>query len=149
MSARSEVLTASDSSMGNSGGTTDVRMSVHSRNNLYLLRVGFALPSQTHRLTTCYSFLHFSIINFFQFHTTMFLWCFDKNIGWAPAKSIRPINVSVRRPKVNSNQLTETECSCSCSKVCQHAGQLSQNSTFDMHTTYFIHKGTEGNMEVL
>jgi len=70
----------------------------------------------------------------------MFLRCFDKNIGWAPAKSIRPINVSVRRPKVNSNQLTETECSCSCSKVCQHAGQLSQNSTFDMHTTYFIHK---------
>ena len=34
VNARSDVLTASDSSIGSSGGTTDVRMSVHSRNNL-------------------------------------------------------------------------------------------------------------------
>lgn len=46
--ARSEVLTASDSSMGSSGGTTDVRMSVHSRNNLYLFRDGFLLPVVGH-----------------------------------------------------------------------------------------------------
>ena len=29
-----EVLTASDNSIGNSGGTTDVRISVHSKNSL-------------------------------------------------------------------------------------------------------------------
>jgi len=44
MSANRDVLTASDSSIGSSGGTTDVRMRVHSRNNLYLLRDGFSLP---------------------------------------------------------------------------------------------------------
>jgi len=46
MSASSDVLTARDSSIGNSGGTTDVRISVHSKNNLYLLRDGFSLPTQ-------------------------------------------------------------------------------------------------------
>jgi len=45
MSANSDVLTARDSSIGSSGGTTDVKMRVHSRNNLYLLRVGFSLPT--------------------------------------------------------------------------------------------------------
>lgn len=39
-----EVLTASDSSIGSSGGTTDVRIRAHSKNNLYLLRVGSAEP---------------------------------------------------------------------------------------------------------
>ena len=43
-SAKSDVLTARDNSIGNSGGTTEVRMRVHSRNSLYLLRVGFSLP---------------------------------------------------------------------------------------------------------
>ena len=43
-SASREVLTASDSSIGSSGGTTDVRISVHSRNSLYLLRSGFSEP---------------------------------------------------------------------------------------------------------
>lgn len=38
------MLTASDSSMGNSGGTTDVRMSAHSRNSLYLFLVGSSEP---------------------------------------------------------------------------------------------------------
>lgn len=31
---KSEVFTANDSSMGSSGGTTDVRIRVHSKNNL-------------------------------------------------------------------------------------------------------------------
>ena len=34
VSASRDVLTASDSSMGSSGGTTEVRMRVHSRNSL-------------------------------------------------------------------------------------------------------------------
>ena len=33
-SCSSDVLTAKDSSIGSSGGTTDVRMRVHSRNSL-------------------------------------------------------------------------------------------------------------------
>ena len=40
----SDVLTANDSSMGSSGGTTDVRMRVHSRNNLYRFRSGSSVP---------------------------------------------------------------------------------------------------------
>ena len=51
--ARSEVLTASDSSMGSSGGTTEVRMRVHSRNNLYLFRDGFLLPAVGHFTIDC------------------------------------------------------------------------------------------------
>jgi hypothetical protein len=43
-SDRRDVLTASDSSMGNSGGTTDVRMRAHSRNSLYLFLVGSSEP---------------------------------------------------------------------------------------------------------
>jgi len=39
-----DVLTANDNSMGNSGGTTDVRMSAHSRNSLYLFLVGSSEP---------------------------------------------------------------------------------------------------------
>jgi hypothetical protein len=39
------VLTANDSSMGNSGGTTDVRMSAHSKNSLYLFLVGSSEPA--------------------------------------------------------------------------------------------------------
>lgn len=45
MSASREELTARDSSMGSSGGTTEVRMSVHSRNSLYLLRSGSSVPA--------------------------------------------------------------------------------------------------------
>ncbi len=44
--ARRELFTASESSIGNSGGITDVRINVHSRNNLYLLRVSSSLPSK-------------------------------------------------------------------------------------------------------
>ena len=43
--ANNEVLTASDSSIGNSGGTTDVRIRVQFRNNLYLLRFSFLVPT--------------------------------------------------------------------------------------------------------
>ena len=39
-----EELTASDNSIGNSGGTTDVNIRVHSKNNLYRLRFGSAEP---------------------------------------------------------------------------------------------------------
>lgn len=39
-----DVLTASDNSMGNSGGTTDVKISAHSRNSLYLFLVGSSEP---------------------------------------------------------------------------------------------------------
>lgn len=42
--AISEELTANDNSIGSSGGTTDVRISVHSKNSLYLLRFGSAEP---------------------------------------------------------------------------------------------------------
>ena len=37
-------LTASDSSIGSSGGTTDVNINVHSKNNLYLFRSGSSVP---------------------------------------------------------------------------------------------------------
>jgi hypothetical protein len=49
VSASSDVLTASDNSMGNSGGTTEVRISVHSKNNLYRLRFGFSVPEQKNK----------------------------------------------------------------------------------------------------
>lgn len=39
-----EALTARDNSIGSSGGTTDVKISVHSRNSLYLLLVGSSQP---------------------------------------------------------------------------------------------------------
>jgi hypothetical protein len=41
-----DVFTANDSSIGSSGGTTEVRMRVHSRNNLYLLRFGSSEPNK-------------------------------------------------------------------------------------------------------
>lgn len=44
--AMREVLTASESSMGNSGGTTDVRIRVHSRNSLYLFLFGSFVPER-------------------------------------------------------------------------------------------------------
>ena len=44
VNANSEVLTANDSSMGSSGGTTDVRINVHSRNSLYLFLLGSSVP---------------------------------------------------------------------------------------------------------
>lgn len=40
----SEEFTARDSSMGSSGGTTEVMMRTHSRRSLYLLRSGFSVP---------------------------------------------------------------------------------------------------------
>lgn len=43
-SASNDVLTASDNSIGSSGGTTEVKMSVHSRNNLYLFLFGSLVP---------------------------------------------------------------------------------------------------------
>ena len=39
-----EVFTARDNSMGNSGGTTDVKIKVHSINNLYRLRFASLVP---------------------------------------------------------------------------------------------------------
>lgn len=45
-----DVLTARESSIGNSGGTTDVRIKVHSKNNLYLFLLGSSVP-----ITTCTS----------------------------------------------------------------------------------------------
>jgi len=42
--ATRDVFTASDSSIGNSGGTTEVKIRVHSKNNLYLFLVGSSLP---------------------------------------------------------------------------------------------------------
>ena len=44
VNANSDVLTANDSSMGNSGGTTEVKINVHSRNNLYLFLLGSSVP---------------------------------------------------------------------------------------------------------
>ncbi len=44
--AMRDVLTASESSMGNSGGTTDVRIRVHSRNSLYLFLFGSFVPER-------------------------------------------------------------------------------------------------------
>ena len=37
-------LTASDNSMGSSGGTTDVNINVHSKNSLYLFLSGSSVP---------------------------------------------------------------------------------------------------------
>lgn len=45
MSANSEVLTAKESSIGNSGGTTEVKMMVHSKNNLYRFLSGSMVPA--------------------------------------------------------------------------------------------------------
>ena len=50
--ARREVLTARECSIGSSEGTTNVRMSVHSRNNLYLLRVGSSVPAANNTYLT-------------------------------------------------------------------------------------------------
>lgn len=54
-----DVLTARESSMGSSGGTTEVRISVHSRKSLYrfLLRslVPNRMKAQVHYLETIYS----------------------------------------------------------------------------------------------
>ena len=47
MSDIKELLTASDSSIGNSGGTTEVNIKVHSRKSLYLLRDGSSVPVLT------------------------------------------------------------------------------------------------------
>lgn len=44
--ANSDVFTANDNSIGNSGGTTDVKISVHSKNNLYLFLFGSSLPEK-------------------------------------------------------------------------------------------------------
>ena len=43
-SCNNDVFTAKDNSIGNSGGTTDVNIKVHSRNNLYLFRSGSSVP---------------------------------------------------------------------------------------------------------
>ena len=59
-----DVLTANDNSIGNSGGTTEVKIRVHSRNNLYLFRSGFSIPintwnrRQTNRQTTYHESRH-------------------------------------------------------------------------------------------
>ena len=45
VSCKREVLTAKLSSMGNSGGTTLVKIRVHSKNSLYRLRLGSLVPS--------------------------------------------------------------------------------------------------------
>jgi hypothetical protein len=42
--AINDVLTARDNSIGNSGGTTDVKIKVHSMNNLYRLRFASFVP---------------------------------------------------------------------------------------------------------
>ena len=42
--AINDVLTANDNSIGNSGGTTDVKIKVHSMNNLYRFRFGSFVP---------------------------------------------------------------------------------------------------------
>lgn len=44
--AMSEEFTAKDSSMGNSGGTTEVRIKVHSKKSLYLFLFGSSLPEK-------------------------------------------------------------------------------------------------------
>lgn len=38
-------LTANDNSTGSSGGITDVKIRIHSKNNLYLLRFGSSVPA--------------------------------------------------------------------------------------------------------
>ena len=43
--ANNDELTANDSSMGSSGGTTDVRINVHSKNSLYRFLFGFSVPT--------------------------------------------------------------------------------------------------------
>lgn len=45
--ANRDELTASDNSIGSSGGTTDVRIRVHSRNSLYLFLLGSLVPIKT------------------------------------------------------------------------------------------------------
>jgi len=45
--ANKDELTASDNSMGNSGGTTEVRIRTQLSTNLYRLRFGSALPENT------------------------------------------------------------------------------------------------------
>lgn len=50
--AMSEVFTANDSSMGSSGGTTEVRMRVHSRNSLYLFRLASLVPEKEKGIQT-------------------------------------------------------------------------------------------------
>jgi len=45
-SAARDEFTAKDSSIGSSGGTTEVRIRVHSKNNLYLFRSGFLDPKK-------------------------------------------------------------------------------------------------------
>ena len=54
VSASNDVFTASDNSIGNSGGTTDVKIKVHSKNSLYLLRVSSFVPKTINKsqLTT-------------------------------------------------------------------------------------------------
>lgn len=47
--ATSEEFTAKESSIGSSGGTTDVMMRTHSRRSLYLLRSGFSVPVERWR----------------------------------------------------------------------------------------------------
>lgn len=42
--ANKDELTAKESSIGSSGGTTDVRINVHSKKSLYLFRFGFSVP---------------------------------------------------------------------------------------------------------
>lgn len=42
--AMSEVLTAKESSMGSSGGTTEVKIKVHSRKSLYRFLLGSLVP---------------------------------------------------------------------------------------------------------
>ena len=47
VNASSDVLTASDNSIGSSGGTTDVKIRVHSKNSLYLSLLGSLVPVKT------------------------------------------------------------------------------------------------------
>lgn len=51
--ANSEVLTAKDSSIGSSGGITDVKINVHSKNNLYLFLSGSSLPKNFVTSSVC------------------------------------------------------------------------------------------------
>lgn len=51
----SELFTASESSIGNSGGITLVRINEHSRNNLYLLRDSSSLPKNKKLIKNLYN----------------------------------------------------------------------------------------------
>ena len=42
--ANNDELTANDNSMGSSGGTTDVKINVHSKKSLYRFLFGFSVP---------------------------------------------------------------------------------------------------------